>query len=183
MSVFKDKWIIIKIDKIKDKDFLYTIFTKQYWKIRANKKYSKTEKSLDLWYIIDFEIITKEKISIHKIKNIKIISEFNKNKDRTFSELNLFLTILWKIYREIPDWINNNKIFSIIENINNYENINEIKLILAKIKFDIIRWELSIDHKNKIIEKILKFISNSNIEDILKLSWINEKLKKELEKI
>ena len=73
MSIFKTKWIILKIHKIRDKDFLYTIFSKDYWKIMCNKKFSKKEKTLDLWYLINFEIITKENVSIHKIKNIKIL--------------------------------------------------------------------------------------------------------------
>ncbi|MDF1682906.1 MAG: recombination protein O N-terminal domain-containing protein [Patescibacteria group bacterium] len=48
MSVFKDEAIVLKIEKIRDKELLYTLFTKTYGKIRANKKYSKTEKSIDL---------------------------------------------------------------------------------------------------------------------------------------
>jgi len=181
LSVFKDKWIILKIEKIKDKDLLYTIFTNQYWKIRANKRFSKTEKSLDLWYIINFEIITRENISIHKIRNIKISSEFNIKKDKNFSELNQYLSILWKIFRELPDWINHSEIFNIIEKINKLEKIDETKLILAKLKIESIIWHLNITHKNEIISKILKYISNSPIENILKLTWINEELKKELE--
>ena len=183
MSIFKDKWIILKIEKIKDKDLLYTIFSQQYWKIRANKRFSKSEKTIDLWYIINFEIITKDNISIHKIRNIKILSEFNINKDKNFSELNLYLTILSKIFRELPDWINNYEIFNIIENINTNDKIDEIKLILTKLKIEAIVWNLNINNQNKVTEKILKFISKSSIENILRLTWINEELKKELDKI
>ena len=183
MSIFKDKWIVLKVEKIKDKDFLYTIFSEQYWKIRANKKFSKTEKSIDLWYIINFEIITKDNISIHKIRNIKILSEFNINKDKNFTELNLYLTILWKIFRELPDWINNKEIFNIIAKINSNIKTDEIKLILSKLKIDSIIWNLKIENENKTVWKILKFISNSSINDIFKLTGINEKIKKELDKI
>lgn len=183
MSIFKDKAIVLNIKKIKDKELLYTLFTYEYWKIKANKKYSKTEKSLDLWYLIDFEIITKENVSIHKIKNIKIKSNFNTNKDKNFYELNNYMILLSKIYRELPDWISNKEIFKIIEIVNNYEKIDEIKLILAKLKIESILWNLSDNNKNKTIEKIIKFIINNDINTIFKLTWINDEIKKELEVI
>ena len=72
MSVFKDKAIVLKVDKIAEKDLLYTIFSCDYWKLKVSKKFSKKEKNIDLGYIINFEIITKENVSIHKIKNVKI---------------------------------------------------------------------------------------------------------------
>ena len=192
MSIFKDKAIVLKIDKvnsnsswekIKDKELLYTLFTKTYWKIKANKTYSKTEKSIDIWYSINFEIITSENKKIHKIKNIKIKSEFNLNKDKNFSEINKFLEILSLIYREIPEWVSFEEIFEIIETINTYENIDLTKLILAKLKIKSLLWTLNIEHKNQIINKILKFIFNSKIETIFKLTWINEEQKKELDLI
>lgn len=192
MSIFKDKAIILKIEKslkvndnnftkTNDKEFLYTLFTKTYWKIKASKKYSKTEKSLDLWYNINFEIITSEKSKIHKIKNIKIKNEFNINKDKNFYEINKYLEILALIYKEIPEWVAFEEIFEIIETINEKQNINETRLILAKLKIKSLIWILNINHKDEIIKKILKFISVSKIENILKLTWINETKKKELD--
>ncbi|MDD2907078.1 MAG: hypothetical protein PHH98_00410 [Candidatus Gracilibacteria bacterium] len=192
MSIFKDKAIVLKIDKvnsnssgekIKDKELLYTLFTKTYGKIKANKTYSKTEKSVDIGYSINFEIITSENKKIHKIKNIKIKSEFNLNKDRNFSEINKFLEILSLIYREIPEGVSFEEIFEIIETINTYENIDLTKLILAKLKIKSLLGTLNIEHKNQIISKILKFIFNSKIETIFKLTGINEEQKKELDLI
>lgn len=183
MSIFKSKWVILKIDKLREKDFLYTIFTSDFWKIKANKKVSKTEKTLDLWYEINFEIHTKENVKVHKIRNIKILSEFNINKDKNFTELNNYLIILSIILREIPDWLPNNEILGILSHTNKYEKINETKLILSRLKIRAVLWELNINHSNKIIEKILKYVSNSRIENILKLTWINEEIKKELDLI
>lgn len=195
LSIFNDKAIVLKINKAawnnsnennfwkktSDKELLYTLFTKSYWKIKASKNYTKTEKNIDLGYVINFEIITKENSKIHKIKNIKIKSEFNLNKDKNFYELNKYLEILALVYREIPEWIAFEEIFDVVETINNYEKIDEIKLILAKIKIKSLLWNLNVEHNDKIIEKILKFINISKIENILKLTWINEEQKKELD--
>jgi len=195
LSIFNDKAIVLKINKVawsnsnennfwkktSDKELLYTLFTKSYWKIKASKNYTKTEKNIDLGYVINFEIITKENSKIHKIKNIKIKSEFNLNKDKNFYELNKYLEILALVYREIPEWVAFEEIFDVIETINNYEKIDETKLILAKIKIKSLLWNLKIEHNDKIIEKILKFINISKIENILKLTWINEEQKKELD--
>lgn len=176
MSTFKDKAIILKIEKIWEKDLLYTLFSYDFWKIKANKKFSKKEKNLDLGYIINFEIVTKENVSIHKIKNIKIKSEFFLE-NKKFSEINIFLEILSLIFRETPVWVQNKEIFSVVEEINKKEKIDEIMLILAKIKIKFIFWILWIEHKNQIIWKILKFVYNNKIKEIFKLKWINDELK------
>lgn len=176
LSSFKDRAIILKVEKISEKDLLYTLFSENFWKIRANKKFSKKEKNLDLGYIINFEIVTKENVSIHKIKNIKIKSEFFLE-NKSFSEINIFLEILSIIFKEMMDWLQNKEIFSIIEEINKKEKIDETKLILAKIKLKFILWILGTENKNQIISKILKFVYNNKIKEIFKLKWINEDLK------
>lgn len=192
MSIFKDKAIVLKIDKvnsnsswekIKDKELLYTLFTKTYWKIRANKTYSKNEKNIDIWYVINFEIITSENKRIHKIKNIKINSEFNLNKDKNFSEINNYLETLSLIYREIPEWFPFEEVFEVIEKINTSDKIDLAKLILAKLKIKSLLWILNVENKNQVISKILKFIHNSKIDSIFRLTWINEEQKKELENL
>jgi recombinational DNA repair protein (RecF pathway) len=38
MSLFKTKAIILKISKVKEKDFIYDIFTYDYGKIKVQKK-------------------------------------------------------------------------------------------------------------------------------------------------
>lgn len=180
MSIFKTKWIILKIEKIKDKEFLYTIFTNDYWKIRCNTKLTKNEKTLDLWYLINFEIYTKENVSIHKIRNIKILSEYS-TQNKSFSEINTYLIILSILNNNTPSWSPIYELFDLIEIINQRKDINEIQLILSKLKIISILWELNENNSDPTISKILKFINASKIEQILKLSWINEELKNKLD--
>jgi len=182
MSLFKTQAIILKQKKINQKDFIYTIFTKDFWKIFVNKKYSNKERNLDIGYIINCEIETKENKDIHKIKNIKIKYEFL-NQKRSFSEINNYLEILSYILKNLANWVVLQEIYDIIEQINKSKKIDEIKLILAKIKIKNILWELDINHKDIKISKILKFINQNNIKTILKLTWIDENTKKQLEQV
>jgi len=182
MSTFKTKWIILKIIKLKPGEFLYTIFTKDYWKIRCNKKLSKKEKTLDLGYLINFEIISKENASIHKIRNIKIISEFNLQK-KSFSIINNYLIFLSIVLNKTPNWSPIYELFDLLQIINSYNNIDDLKLILAKLKTISILWELWEEHSDPIIKKILKFINCNKIDRILMLSGINEKIEKKLEEL
>jgi len=180
LSIFKTKWIILKIQKINNWEFLYTIFTKEYWKIKCNKKLSKKEKTIDLWYIVNFEITTKENSSIHKIRNIKILSEFLVE-NKSFKELNVYLTILAIILNKTPNWLPISELFELVEILNNFVNIDLILLNLIRLKTISIFWELNENHKNNIVAKILKFININKIDRILKLTWINESIEKELE--
>ncbi len=182
MSLFKTQAIILNQKKINQKDFIYTIFTKDYWKILVNKKLSSKEKVLDIWYIINCEIQTNEKNDIHKIRNIKIKYEFL-NQKRSFSEINLYLEILSYTLKNIAIWIVFYEIFDIIEYINKTEKIDETKLILAKLKIKNILWELDIKNKDTTINKVLKFINKNNIKTIFKLTWIDENIKIGLKKI
>ena len=181
MSIFKDSWIILKIQKQANKDFLYTIFSYKFWKIFAIKKLSNKEKQLDLWYHINYEIRTNT--NINKISNIKIINEFN-NQNKTFNELNSYLQLLSIILHKTAFWVENIEIFEIVSKINKYKKQDlEIKIILASLKVIHILWELNIENKNSQTAKILKFISINNFSKIIKLSWINEDIKKELQNI
>ena len=175
MSIFKSKWIIIKIDKMKPGEFLYTIFTKDYWKIKCNKKLSKQEKTLDLGYLINFEISTKENVTIHKIHNIKILSEFN-HENKSFTEINNYLIILALVINKTPNGYPIYELFELLEIINQINDINETKLILLKLKIISIFWELNENNSNQTVWKILKFINANKIERILKLTGINEEI-------
>ena len=182
MSNFKTKGLIIKIGKIKEKDFLYTIYSYDYGIIKANKKLNKSHtwwKLLDLWYIINFEIITKEYSSIHKIKNIQILSEFS-YENKSFNEINNYLILLNTVAKKIPLWTENYEIFEIFEVINSEKKINETSLILANLKIISLIWELRIEHADKTVLKILNFIHLNKITKIIKLVWIDEKIKKVL---
>ncbi len=175
MSLFKSKAIILKISKVKEKDFIYDIFTFDYGKIKVQKKEWKKEKTLDLWYIVNCEIETKESKDIHKIKNIKIKSQFNcDNKD--FNTINEYLNIIWIIYRKIPFWIEFKDLFELFEEINNSRNIDEVKLVLARLKIIDLLWELKIEDNDELVWKILKFINKNKIKEIFKLKGINNEL-------
>lgn len=182
MSIFKTKWIILKINKINLKETLFTIFTKDYWKIICNKIHSKKEKNLDLWYIISFEISTNEKLSIHKIRNIKIYWEYNLE-NKNFEEINNFLLILSIVFKKTPYWTPIFELFDLIEFIIFQKNINIIKLELAKLKIISILWELNENHEDIIIKKILKFININKINTIFKLKDINNEILNKLKKI
>lgn len=186
MSVFKTKWIILKISRIKDTDFLYTIFSYDYGIIKANKKLSKTNtwrgsrwKALDIWYVINFEISTKEEQSIHHIRNIHIISEFH-HENKAFSEINNYLIFLNTILKKIPAWVPNYEVFEIVEKINTEEEIEDTKLILATLKIIQITGELPLENSDVTVKKILNFIHSQKINTILKLTWINEWTKTKL---
>lgn len=180
MSIFKTKGIILRINKLKPWEFLYTIFTREYWKILCNKKQSKTEKTLDLWYLINFEITTKENVSIHKIRNIKILSEFN-SENKAFSILNNYLIILSIVHNKIPNWNPIYELFDLLELINSFKDIDETKLILTRLKIVSILWELGESNSNETVAKILKFINSNKIDRVLKLTGINEEIRKELD--
>jgi hypothetical protein len=46
-----------------------------------------------------------------------------------------------------------------------------------------ILWILDIENNNSLLKKILYFINKNKIENILKLTWINEKLENDLKNI
>lgn len=183
MSIFKDSATVLKITKLNNKEFLYTIFTDKFWKIVTKKKFSKKEKALDLWYYINCEIETSKNSDISKIWWIKIVNEFL-NINRNFNEINNYLILINTIIKKTAVWIENIKINEVIKRINIYNNTDlEVKIILAQIKIINLLWELNINNKNETISKILKFINNNDIETILKLTWLNEEIKKDLQSI
>lgn len=182
MSIFKTKAIVLKIKKVSENDFLYTVFSYDYWKIYVNKKNKKQEKNLDLWYIINCEIKTNGKSNFHKIRNIKILSEFSYEK-KNYSEINWYLELLSLVNNNIPDNLALFEIFNILDAINIFKKINLEKILLAKLKVLDKLWILKISHKNKTVEKILNFINKNDINKIIRLTWIDEKTKIWLESI
>ncbi len=182
MSIFKSKWIIIKIKKLEEKNNLYTIITSDYWKILCNKKLNLREKTLDLGYLINFEIEVKWWVNIHNIKNIKILEEFNSLWEK-YSTIENFLILLKIVHLKLPEKLVNIEIFNTLEIIIRNKKINSIKLILSQLKILNILWILNLEDKNLTIKKILHFINKNKIENVLKLIWINETLETELKNI
>lgn len=179
MSIFKSQWVILKIKKIEEKKHLYTILTSDYWKILCNKKFSSREKSLDLGYLINFEIEVKKWVNIHNIKNIKIISEFE-SIWKKYSTIENFLILLNIVHLKLPEKLVNLEIFNALRIIIKNKKLDSSKLILSQLKILNILGLLGLESKNLIIKKILYFINNNNIENVLKLIWIDKKLELEL---
>lgn len=181
MLIFKTHGIILKIHKVWEKDFLYTIFTEEYGKIICQKKVNNREKALDIWYEIQFEIETKEERKVHKMRNIKILSDFWPH-SKSFSLLQKYLEILAYILQNTPEGLQVFWILEVIQRIHHFENISEEKLILAQAKLAHIFWHLPDIHQDPTIQKILYFIHTKKISEVLRLTWI-EKYKKDLEQL
>ena len=182
MSIFKSQWIILKIKKLEEKNNLYTIITSDYWKILCNKKLNTREKTLDLGYFINFEIEVKNWVNIFNIRNIKIISEFN-SMWKKYSIIENFLNLLKIVHLKLPEKLINLEVFNTLKEIVKYKNINSVKLILSQLKILNILWLLDLENKNLTIKKILYFINKNNIENILKLTWINDNMESELKQV
>ena len=179
MLIFKTHGIILKIHKVGEKDFLYTIFTDEYGKIICQKKISAKEKTLDLGYEIQFEIETKEERKVHKMRNIKILSDFSPS-TKKFWVLQKYLEILAYIWKNSPDGLQIFWIVEIIQKIHDFENISEEKLLLTQLKIAHIYGNLPENNWDPILQKILNFIHTKKISEVLRLSWI-EKYKRDLE--
>ena len=182
VSVFKTKGVILKIEKLREKEFLYTIFTSDYGKIKCAKKRNSREKTLDLWFIINFEVLTKTEKNIHTIRNIKIQKEFHAIW-QSYELTNSFLELIniWNI--KIPEWNPIMEIYWVYDAIlwQNSPRVEQIVLCWLKI-YDIL-WELQIEHSNLTVKKILHFIHWNNIETILKLTWIHDEIRETLKSL
>ena len=172
MSLFKSKGIVLKKKKLWEKEFLYTLFSHDFWKIDVVKKLSTKEKSLDIGYDINFEIKHAKKNGISSIANIKILSEFDVQK-KDFKTIQEYLWLIYRIYKKTEKNIPVYKIYNII-NILNKKDITREKICLTELKLIDIFWELPENHADETIRKIFLFIRNNNIKDILRLSGISD---------
>lgn len=182
MSVFKDSAIVLKIQKLDEKKLLYQVFSRDFWKISVTKNYSKKEKNIDLGNLVNFEIVTKETANIHRIKNVKIISSFN-TQQKSFSLLNSYLEVLYKVHKEFQAGVANREIFELLSSLNQNEKLREVDLLLATLKIDSIEWVLQNNHNNPQIQKILSFIQRENFRTIMKLWGFTESVINELKQI
>jgi recombinational DNA repair protein (RecF pathway) len=182
MSIFKSQWVILKIKKLEEKKHLYTILTSDYWKVLCNKKFNSREKTLDLGYLINFEIDVKKWVNINNIKNIKILSQFE-SIGKKYSIIENFLILLNIVQSKLPEKLINLEVFNTLREIIKNDKLNSSKIILSQLKILNILWLLDITHENLTVKKILSFINKNKIETILKLVWINDDLEKELKNI
>lgn len=183
MSIFKTKAIVLNINKSKDKNFIYSLFTLDYWKINCVKKLKTKEKSLDLWYNIDFEInVAKNKDSMSSFRNIKILSEFDTS-NKSFNQINDFLELITLVSKNTPYWVPMHEIYNSINALYSLENIKSEKILLTKLKVLNLLWELDENSKNLTLKKILKFVNNNSINTVLRLWGIEEDVLEEIRRI
>ncbi|MBW7954365.1 recombination protein O N-terminal domain-containing protein [Candidatus Gracilibacteria bacterium] len=182
MSIFKTSGIVLKINKLKDNEFLIYVFSYDYGKLNLKVNLSKNKKSLDIGYIINFEIYNKKELNISEVKNIKILKEFNYD-NKSYEIIILFLNLLKYIFDETA--FNNPvyEIYNIIYFLNNYDEITTQKVILSHLKIKNILGLLNIDSTNQDIRKILYFVSKENIKNIFRLEKLNIEILKDLEKL
>jgi len=182
MSLFKTKAIILEIKKQSKDNHLYFVFSSDYWKILVNKKVRPKEKNLDIWYNINCEIIVNQNKDIHKIKNIKILNQFDYN-NKNYSLIISYLELIWLLNQNLKHWLVNPAFYKIIDKINSLKNIDKTKIILAKLKILHQLWILQEKHCDNIICKILNFISQNNIDKILLLKILDDDIINKLEQI
>lgn len=175
MSIFKASWIILKKTKLKENEEIITMFTNEYWKLILKNKISKRQKNLDLWYIINFEISVKKENQINEILNPKIKNEFQYN-NKDFSLIIEYLELIKFIENFTPLNMQIIWIYEIFYKINEYKNLTYEKIVFSKVKLLSLLWILKTDENDdETVKKVINFILKNNIDNILKLSWIEEK--------
>lgn len=180
MSIFKTTWVILKVKKQSDNQFLYTVFFRDYGILTVQKRKKWKEKTLDIWYLINCEIITYQWKEIHTIGNIQIKGQF-KYEWRTYKEIEIYLKLIQYIIIEVPVWIESKEIFSHLKYISeNNEKFSYCQIVLFFLKIKILLWELNYLWNNVTIQKILLFLEKNKPETIIKLSWISEEILEEL---
>jgi hypothetical protein len=128
-----------------------------------------------LGYIINCEIETRESRDIHKIKNLKIKSEFS-YESKDFAIINEYLNILGIVYQKIPFGLVYRDIFELLEELNDKKSIDETKLVLARLKVIDLLGELKVENSDLLVGRILKFINKNRIKEIFNLNGISNEL-------
>ena len=184
MYYFKAEWIILQIKKISEKELLYKIFFKEYGILMVKKQKKTREKWLDIWYHISTEIITHDtdKQTIPTITNIKIKNYFSSDW-KNHKSIMSFLLVLMYVEDILPLWTPNDTLYNwILIFLTLQDAISPTSHLLFKLKVRNYNWELISHHQDQDIRKILQFIENNSMQDILKLRKIPEDIEKKLER-
>ena len=172
MSIFRAEWIVLQVIKFSDSELLYKIFFREYWILTVKKKKKTREKPIDIGYIISWEIHTKTQQEIHTIGNIKILAFFETTNIR-YTEIERFLKILSKVYKELPSWSPHLELFDVIYScIKDHLHYSSTKFLLTELKVIQCFWELPDTHRDIVTQKILKFIHKNHHRDIMRLTGI-----------
>lgn len=176
MSLFKTKWVILKIS-FTDKDIFYDIFTLDYGRLFLKSKKDKIKKSLEIWNIIDFEINVKKENMVNYIKDLKIINNFD-YKDKDFETISNYLYLIDFVFKNTPKNVVYKEIYNIFFILNDYKNISWEKILFLILKLNYIFWKIDLYHiSDEKLKKILNFVSSNHIQDVIKLKWIDENTK------
>ena len=178
MSFFKSKAIVLNKKKLSEKEFIYSIFSYEYGKIDCKKKVWAKEKPLDIWYDINFEIFWKKANSLATIRNIKILHELD-TKTQDYATIFVYMQLMNQIHKQTERWIPVYAIYDLVHSLHE-KKITETSVILSLLKLKHILGVLPLTHNDPIVQKVLKYIYNTNISQILLLTWINTEIKKKL---
>jgi len=183
MSFFKTEGIVLKVTKISEGEVLYRILFRDYGILSVTKKKKIREKPIDIWYLVNCEIITKKDRNIHTIWNIKIVSYF-RSEVRKYQDIEDFLKILVHIYKEIPEGSPHYEIYDILSLcIRSEQDMTSSKILLTHLKIISVLWNLPEKHQDPHCEKTFKFLHKYSYKEILKLWDMPEEIKKALEKV
>lgn len=174
MAIFKTQWVVLQVWKYSEKQLYYKIFFREYGILTVAKRKKSKEKPIDIGYLINCEVITSDKNTVHTIGNIKILTFFE-TKDTAYSRIESFLKLLSYIKKQIPDGSPHYEIFDILWVYLPISNLaDQQKFLLTYLKIMSSLWELWETHQNQTTAKILKFIHNTKYTGILRLWPIPE---------
>lgn len=172
MSYFRSKAIVLKKTKYGEKDFLYSFFSYDFWKIDVVKKKASKEKPLDIWYDINFEVHSQNNSKLSRIANIQILNEFDPTK-HDFTTINEYLSLIYLVYQKTEKNLPVYEIYTLLNELHKI-NISVEKIVIAKLKLRDIFWELDIEHTDLTIKKILHYIHNNSVKNCLRLKDISK---------
>lgn len=176
--------IVLKKVHIKESKNIIYLFSRDFWKITAWIKESKLKYPIDIWNIVNFGMSLKWKIN--NVDNYKIKKTINYN-SLDFDSINNILNLILYIYSLSPVWlpseimyddyVNNMKFFEENETNKKITEFFKLKLIINS------GIGLNIENikKSTNFERIYNFIKTNKLEKILKISWIDWDLIKEIQ--
>lgn len=118
---------------MQEKEFLYTIFFREYGILSVTKKKKVREKLIDSGYMISCEIATKNNGGIHTLGNIKTLAFFSPE-EKDFTSIESFLSLLRYIKTHIPKGNPHYEIYDIFPLLLAKNNLSLQHIILAKLK-------------------------------------------------
>lgn len=172
MSYFRSKAIVLKKTKYGEKEFLYSLFSYDYWKIDVLKKKAAKEKPLDIGYDINFEVYSQNNNTLSRIANIQIIDEFDPTK-HDFETINEYLSLIFMVYTKTAKNLPIYEIYILLNELHK-TTISKEKIIIAKLKLKEILWELPLENSDNTIKKILHYIHNNSARNCLRLKDVSD---------